>query len=221
MKGSGAGIFIALLLWSSTVAAAGDPFANRTTAEALRSTLARPAEKLAKAHALRGLFRQNRHLREIPKPLLATGDFTFARDIGFFWHTRQPFDSTLMFNDTGMVQMDAGAPPQHPPADQQPAARLIGQLFTALFTLDIARLDEEFELFESVEGERWTLGLKPRADAIAAIVRQVTVSGSGDVERVELLDARGDRTVIELSRIEYSSVPLPAEVLQPPTPRSR
>jgi outer membrane lipoprotein-sorting protein len=201
-----------------TVAQAADPFAHPVTdPQLLRSTLARPAARLARARTLRGEFHQSRQLREVPKPLIATGEFLFARDLGVYWHTRRPFDSVVVLNDDGMTQIDEGAEALRIPAREQPAVRLIGNLFTALFTLDLARLGHDFALHSVTEGSgdaaRWTLGLVPRASGLAGVIRRVTVTGSADVEKVELEDAHGERTVIELGAIEYSPAAPPADVL--------
>jgi len=49
--------------------------------------------------------------------------------------------------------------------------------------------------------------LKPRTRAIAGVFSQATVTGAEDVEQVVLTDAQGDRTVIDLGNISYSSEP--------------
>jgi hypothetical protein len=186
-----------------------DPFTHPATSEAgLRSLLSRPAAKLRNAQVLAGKFQHSRHLREIPKPLVGLGEFTFVRDLGVYWHTRQPFDSVVVLTGAGLAQSDDGGPVQRISADEQPAVRLITNIFMALFTLDTQSLARDFELFGVVEdanANRWVLGLKPRAKAIASVFKEATVTGAGDVEQVVLTDARGDRTVIDLSGITYSS----------------
>jgi outer membrane lipoprotein-sorting protein len=189
----------------SLAAQAADPFAHPATGETLlRSMLSRPAAQLEKARTLQGNFRQSRYLRELARPLIASGEFVFARDLGVYWHTTQPFDSVIVLNEAGMVQIDEGATALRMSADEQPAVRLIGNLFTALFTLDVTRLANDFDLYGTREGMRWTIGLKPRATTIAGVIRHVTVTGSDDVEQVELVDAQGERTVLELGTIQYS-----------------
>lgn len=211
----------AACLCLALVAQAADPFAHPASADALLKIVSRPAARLEHARTLSGVFSQSRFLRELPRPLVAGGEFVFARDLGVFWRTRQPFDSVIVLNAAGMTQIDEGAAPLRLPADQQPAVRLVGNLFAALFTLDLARLGRDFELFGVGEGKRWTLGLKPRGSGLAGVIRQVTVTGSDDVEQVELTDARGDRTLIELAAIQYSRDGPPADVgalLAPPRP---
>jgi outer membrane lipoprotein carrier protein LolA len=201
-------LLASLLANTSFGAPPTDPFAHPVTDEAqLRSALSRPAAKLLKAQVLKGEFTHSRYLREIPRPLVATGEFTFVRDLGVYWHTRQPFDSIVVLTGEGLVQVDEGGPAQRIAASGQPAVRLISKIFMALFTLDVASLRHDFDLYVGEREGRWTLGLKPRTKAIEAVFSQATVSGAEHVEQVVLTDAQGDRTVIDLANITYSSEP--------------
>ena len=92
--------------------------------------------------------------------------------------------------------------------------RLITNIFMALFTLDTQSLARDFDLSvaSKTRANRWIIGLRPRAKAIAGVFRKPPVAGSDDVEQVVLTDARGDRTVIDLTGITYSSDPPGADV---------
>lgn len=188
----------------------------------LHSLLSRPAAKLRMAQVLQGQFRHSRHLREIPQPLVALGEFTFVRDLGVYWHTRQPFDSVIVLTNAGLAQSDDGGPVQRISADEQPAVRLITSIFMALFTLDTRTLGRHFHISGAVnDRNRWFIGLKPRADGIAGAFSQATVAGADEVEQIVLTDAQGDRTVIDLTGIRYSSDVPGAEVralFAPPRP---
>ena len=215
MKRSVTGLWALLVLTCASGALAADPFAHPVTGEAeLRSMLSRPASKLRNTQVLKGQFRHSRQLREIPKPLIALGEFTFAGDLGVFWHTRQPFDSVVVLTGAGLAQSDDGGPVQRISADAQPAVRLLKNIFMALFTLDTKSLARDFDLFgvEDRQENRWIIGLKPRAKAIAGVFREATVAGAGDVEQIVLTDAHGDRTVIDLTDITYSNDPPGADV---------
>jgi hypothetical protein len=204
-----------LLVMYASGAQAADPFAHPVTDEAeLRSMLSRPASKLHNAQVLTGQFQHSRHLREIPKPLIALGDFTFARDLGVFWHTRQPFDSVVVLTEAGLAQSDDGGPVQRISAGSQPAVRLLKNIFMALFTLDTQSLARDFHLFgiEDQKENRWIIGLRPRAKAVAGVFSEATVAGAENVEQIVLTDAHGDRTVIDLTGISYSSDPPGADV---------
>ena len=75
-------------------------------------------------------------------------------------------------------------------------------MFFALFALDVERLADSFELFGDSSGERWRVGLRPRAGGLAQVFNQAVISGGETVERIELSSAGGDRTEIELSGVE-------------------
>lgn len=218
-------LLCSLLLFACCIAAdaqAADPFAHPTTGDALlSSTLTRPAATLRKAQVLRGSFTHSRYLSEIPKPLVGNGDFVFVRDLGVYWHTAKPFESVIVLTPKGIEQRDAGARTVHLSADEQPAVRVIANIFLALFTLDVASLDRNFQLFAVEEGERWTIGLRPRSSAVGHVFREATVSGVADVEQVVLFDVHGDRTVIDLSDIRHSDATAAADVralFSPPSP---
>ena len=183
-----------------------DPFQHPTSGSALlNTTLAVPARNLATAKVLTGNFVHHKHLAEIPQPLTATGDFTYARNLGVHWHTKQPFDSVFVLTQSGIVQRDEGAETIRMSAQEQPAVRVIADIFLALFTLDVTSLSSSFDLYGKSQGERWIVGLRPKSATIGSVFKQATISGSKDVEQVVLLDAHGDRTVIELKAIRYSA----------------
>jgi hypothetical protein len=182
-----------------------DPFEHPTTGNALLSTtLAVPAGNLSNAKVLTGRFVHQKHLTEVPKPLVATGEFTYARNLGVYWHTQQPFDSVFVLTQKGIVQRDEGAETLRLSAQEQPAVRVIADIFLALFTLDVTSLSASFDLYGKSQGERWIVGLKPKSATIGSVFTQATITGAKDVEQVVLLDAHGDRTVIELTDIRYS-----------------
>jgi hypothetical protein len=198
-------LLAALVIPIAFSASPADPFTHAVTDESqLRAALSRPAAKLLEAQVLHGQFKHSRYLREIPRPLIATGEFTFVRNLGVYWHTCQPFDSVVILTEAGIAQADEGAPLQRVAAGEQPV-RFIAKIFMALFTLDVASLRRDFDLYGGQQDDRWTLGLKPRTKAIADVFSQAIVTGAAEVEQVVLTDRRGDRTVIDLSDISYSS----------------
>lgn len=187
-------------------------FAHPTSGRALLSTtLAQPAQTLAQAQVLRGVFSHQRQLSEMPQPLTASGDFVFARGLGVYWRTLKPFESELVLSERGVVQRDEGAESLRISAQEQPGVRVLADIFLALFTLDVRSLEASFELYAMSQGERWLVGLKPRSAALAHVFDRATLSGARHVEQIVLTDARGDRTVIELRDIRIVAAPPDAQ----------
>jgi hypothetical protein len=195
-----------LLLVATAQAADVDPFQHPTSGSALLgTTLAVPAQSLGNAKVLTGRFVHQKHLSEVPQPLLANGEFTYARGLGVYWHTQQPFDSVFILTQQGIVQRDEGAETVRLSAQDQPAVRVIADIFLALFTLDVTSLSSTFDLFGKSQGERWIVGLRPKSAAIGSVFKQATITGAKDVEQVVLVDVHGDRTIIDLKDTQYSS----------------
>lgn len=193
------------LLIAFAVRAQVDPFEHPTTGNALlTTTLAAPARNLANAKLLTGQFTHRKFLSEIAQPLTATGEFTYARGLGVYWHTLQPFDSVFVLTSAGIVQRDEGAESVKLSSQEQPAVRVIADVFMALFTLDVANLSSTFDLFGKSQGERWIIGLRPKTATLGSVFKQATITGAKDVEQVVLVDTHDDRTVIDLKAIQYS-----------------
>ena len=205
MKRSLYALFLVTLI-ASVQAADVDPFQHPTTGSSLlETTLALPARNLGNAKVLTGRFVHQKHLSEVPQPLLANGEFTYARGLGVYWHTQQPFDSVFILTQQGIVQRDEGAETVRLSAQDQPAVRVIADIFLALFTLDVTSLSSTFDLFGKSQGERWIVGLRPKSATIGSVFKQATITGAKEVEQVVLVDAHGDRTIIDLKDIQYSS----------------
>lgn len=201
-----------------TPAAHADVFAHPKSADDLaKNLLTQPATALARAKILRGKFTHKKYLSEIPAPLEAQGEFTFLRGGGLYWHTLKPFESVFILTPDAIVQKDEGGAAVKLDASQQPAVHAAASIFMALFSVDLKSLSTQFMLFgsncpldvkkgntKSSKGQKdtWQLGLRPKDSAMSAVFKQAIVSGAVRVREVELQDAHGDRTVIELLETE-------------------
>lgn len=190
-----------LLMLACAVAAASAPvFQNPVTPEQLAKIIAPAARELAKTPVLRGSFVQRKFLKDIPKPLKSTGSFVIARDQGIYWHTLTPFDSEFILTPTTMAQLDGGQLALRLDAAQQPALRLVGDVFFSIFALDPGALAGNFQLFGLGRGkDGWQLGLQPKTATLAGVLTAAVIDGDARVSKVEMWDAHGDRTEITLS----------------------
>ncbi|HKY91723.1 MAG TPA: outer membrane lipoprotein carrier protein LolA [Nevskiaceae bacterium] len=187
-----------LVAWGPAVSG-GDVFAHPATPAQLLELVGPSARTLAAQPVLAGTFAQRKFLRELPTPLRSDGDFVFSKELGVVWHTVRPFDSELVLTREGMTQRAQGAQTARVDAAQQPAVRVSVELFFALFALDVDRLAADFELFATKAGEGWQLGLRPRPGAaLAAAFSSVVIDGAQRMTRVELVEANGDRSEIDL-----------------------
>lgn len=192
---------VAMLLATAASAAdvGDDVFGHATTPAQAQAALRTAMPTLGRVQVLRGRFSQRKFLRELPRPLLSTGEFLLVRDRGIWWHTQTPLDSTLMLTPGGLLAQDAGAKAQSRNSRQQPGLELAASMFFGLFALDLDTLARSFDLFETGSGKHWLLGLRPRDAALAAWFEKAILSGSAQVQQVTLFEAAGDRTEINLN----------------------
>ncbi len=187
-----------LAMCAASAPQAGDVLFDRprSAGDLVATVLSDTAGKLRQAQTLRGKFVLRKHLREIPAPLTATGEFVFARDLGIYWHTVTPFDSVFLLTPRGASQRDEGSESFRMDAAQQPGVRAALEIFVALFGLDVDSLANNFQLYGVGDSKGWRVGLRPRAAAMSAVFTQAIVSGKAQIEHIELSDNNGDRTEI-------------------------
>ncbi|HUS24282.1 MAG TPA: outer membrane lipoprotein carrier protein LolA [Candidatus Binatia bacterium] len=203
----------AVLLLACSAASAAGVFERPADARTLAQALGPITAQLHSAQTLRGRYRQHKTLRELPRPLLAEGSFLFVRDRGIVWRTETPFASELVITPDALVQRQDGAS-QRIGAETQPAIRMVGRIFFAVFSLDFSTLEGLFSLYGGALPQGgWALGMRPLQDG--GSLREIEVQGAAQVQHVILREAGGDLTDIELLDVLASPAPPTAADLAP------
>lgn len=197
-------VILFTLAWLQPAAAA--VFEHPVDAPTLARVLAPATAALKDAQSLRGQYRQTKQLAELPRPLIAEGDFLFARTLGIAWRTVTPFPAELLITPDALVQRNGGEE-QRVDAATQPAVRAIAEVFFAVFTLDFNTLTTVFRPYaESQADGRWTLGLRPLQPLGA--IEELEIRGGTMVAQVVLRERGGDVTRIELHDTGVSATAL-------------
>lgn len=196
------GLALSLAAGSAAAAESARPaatvFEHALSGEQAGKLLGPAAGALKSAALLRGSFTQRKFLKELPQPLASNGEFVVARGLGVDWHTLKPFDATVVLTPQAMIQRGADGSSKRIAADQQPGLRAVGEVFDALFSLDLAKLGDSFQLYGEASGkDAWTLGLVPREAAFAKLIERIQVSGSTQPQHIVLFEGSGDRTEID------------------------
>jgi hypothetical protein len=202
-------------MWAATCTADETAVFEHSLAPSQMAALLGPAAKpLAAAAGLRGRFEQRKTLPDLPRPLLSTGEFLFARDIGVWWHTRTPFDSVFILTRDGARSRDEGGAETGVGAEQQPGVAVAARIFFALFALDFEALSKDFDLYGMPAGAPaagWQVGMRPKLAAMSAVFRQALIEGAAHADRIVLEDAHGDRTEIRLPEVQVLGTGLTAD----------
>jgi len=154
-------------------------------------------QQLRATPIVRGQFVQQKFLRSLPQPLTSRGDFTLAAGKGLLWLLRTPIAQDLRINADGIARRDESgawqALPQHTGAGRE------NQLFLSVLAGDTRGLEENFDLALTGEATAWKLTLTPRSALLKQIFSTIQIDGGALVDRIELRETQGDRSVLQMT----------------------
>ena len=159
-------------------------------------------QRLKTSPVLKGEFEQTKTLRGFKNPLVSHGEFLVARGEGVWWHTQQPFESTLVVTRTKLFTRNAdGSTSNLMDAQAAPGLQQVNELIFSLLAADPDVLADKFAVVaQPVGAAGWTLTLTPRDANVAKFLVRATLTGDRDVQAVRIEEARGDATQIRFSR---------------------
>ncbi|MBK1612131.1 hypothetical protein CKO44_01435 [Rubrivivax gelatinosus] len=177
-------------------------------AEPVPAIVQQVRQRLAEAPVVRGEFEQRKTVKGFRNPLLSRGDFLVARERGVFWHTREPFASTLVLTRERLLARGAdGSVSTRLDAREEPGLRSLNELLFALMATDLALLNQRFRIAGELAGaEGWKLQLTPRDAAVAQWVAGIELEGERHVRSVRVAEAQGDLSLIRFSAITTANV---------------
>lgn len=190
------------LLLAGAALAAGGARAQPSLAQAVR-------ERLQQPEWLRGDFTQTKKVPGFARPLVSSGNFVAARGRGVLWRTLKPFASELRLTQGEIRATQGGQVALRLDAAREPAVRVINTLMFALLNGDVSGLAELFEISGGVKGAAWQLALVPRAGALQQVLRRVELDGDAFVRRIQLFEANGDESLIQLANPRTDGVAEP------------
>jgi len=162
-------------------------------------------QRVGTPESVRGQFEQKKNITALERPLLSQGDFLVARNRGVVWRTLKPFPQVLKLTRREIVQEQSGKVRFQLSAEREPAVKAINQVLFALFAGDFAALEQSFTSSGKVEGDHWRVVMQPTSNALAQLFKEIRLEGANTVQRVELLEANGDRTEIRFKGMQVNS----------------
>lgn len=151
--------------------------------------------QLAKPAVVRGPFIQEKHLRALPQPLTSQGEFVLSRDAGLLWQLRSPLTQDYRIDANGIARRTAQGWQLQPGQD---VAAQQSRLFLAVLQGDHSGLARDFELQLSGGSDAWQLTLIPHSLLLKQIFSTIRIDGGALVERIELHETQGDRTLMRM-----------------------
>lgn len=159
--------------------------------------LAELEAQLRATPVVRGQFVQQKFLRSLPQPLTSRGDFTLAAGKGLLWRLRTPIAQDLRIDASGISRRDESGAWQALP--QQTGSGRENRLFLSVLAGDTQGLQENFDLALTGEANAWQLMLTPRSALLRQIFDNIQINGGKLVDRIELRETQGDRSVLQMT----------------------
>nr|WP_298169013.1 outer membrane lipoprotein carrier protein LolA [uncultured Pseudomonas sp.] len=165
------------------------------TSNAYAFDLEQLSAQLAKPAVVRGPLIQEKHLRALPQPLTSHGQFVLSAELGLLWQLQSPLKQDYRIDHSGIAKRTAKGWQLQPGQD---VAAQQSRLFLAVLKGDHSGLARDFDLQLSGGSEAWQLNLTPHSLLLKQIFQRIRIDGGALVERIELLETQGDKTVLRL-----------------------
>ena len=171
-------------------------------------TLAQLQQQLAAEPTRRAHFHQEKAVAGLAAPLLSRGELLFSHSKGLWWHQQQPFELTLLLDDSRLVQQLAGQPAEVITAQANPQLFEFSHLLLNLFRSDTQALERQFVLGFTPGVQGWQLLLTPKQPPLNQIFSSLELAGAQSLDRLTIRDRQGDTT-----RLSFTPVlPNPVEL---------
>jgi outer membrane lipoprotein-sorting protein len=144
-------------------------------------------------------FVERRYLHFLKAPLIAKGVLIFTAPNRLEKKTLEPAAENMVVDgDTLTVQRDGQTQTLSLSAYPQIGAFIEG--IRATLTGDAASLQRIYQTDLQGNANGWLLQLQPRDPAMQAVVRSISISGSGNViDRIQTIEHDGDRTDLRIT----------------------
>ena len=161
-------IFSIFLIFCSPVFS--DVYDNHTTLEQI-------THKIPQMKSIQCKFKQEKHLKNIQKPLVSNGDFEFIENKGVYFHTKYPVESTVDYTNKNYKQ--------------------INDIVKAISTKKYSKLEKEFDFYYQGKTDNWTFGMKPKINSGAFnYISNITLSGADYITKISISQTNGNKTII-------------------------
>lgn len=152
-------------------------------------------KQLAQHPVVRGPFIQEKHLRALPQPLTSSGEFVLAADAGLLWKLQKPLQQEYRIDANGIAKRTADGWQMQPGRD---VAAQQSKLFLDVLKGNHSGLARDFDLQLSGDAKTWALALTPTSLLLKQVFSRIDISGGELVERIELHETQGDRTLMRM-----------------------
>lgn len=179
-------------------------------------TLEQLQKNLSSELLVRGDFEQQREMAMFEQPLISSGQFLLSAKKGLWWHQTTPMPVSLVLTQDKLSQQFDNQPAQILTASDNPMVFYFSHVFLSMFKGDTSQLTEQFELSlktlkDSKTHNQWQLVLTPKTAPLNKVFSKILIEGSQFINKLELAEIRGDKTLITFSQQKTTPTALTSE----------
>jgi len=169
---------------------------------AVPATLEELMGRMAGTTGIVATFEEHKHLALLEEPVESRGRLAFVPPSCMVWNVRSPGESSLVIEGERVRFRDETSP-QALDLSDNPIARHFVDGFMVLFNGDLSAMREQYALEFRGRDDGWRLALTPRSARVRSVIASIVLEGrSGPIDRMEIFEADGDRTVTEFAAVE-------------------
>jgi hypothetical protein len=155
--------------------------------------------RLAAVESSRATFVETRHSALLKEPLVLRGSLVYRRPAWLEKRVEQPYEERVAIDGDVLTIENRRGRKLKTSVSGSPGIAALVEGIRATRAGDLAALQRHFEVGVAGRAERWSLALKPVDDEVARHVVAIVVAGAaGRIERVEVQQAGGERSVMEI-----------------------
>jgi len=169
------------------------------------------AQVLGQRNGVRAEFTQTQTLAALDKPAVSRGKLVFARQQGVLWQVLEPYQTTYIFRDEQVIEIDASGKRAVRDSRTLAGMRQVTQLMRAMLSGDLSGLYSQFRVTASGSTAQWRLQLQPDQPQLAQAIKGITLSGGSFLQSLHIDLAGGDATQLDFTQSEVLDALTPAE----------
>ncbi len=145
-------------------------------------------------------FTEHKYLHSLNKPLESNGILRYDAPDHFVKQTLQPGMETMTI-DGDTLTIERRGKSRTMQLQDYPVLQAFIECIRSTMRGDLAALRQYYDLELSGEPQHWQITLLPKDDNVKKAVQNIVISGAGSsITSIEIDQARGDRSVMNISR---------------------
>lgn len=168
--------------------------AEKITAAALEKI----SRQLSQPAQMRGEFRQQKILPNLPRPLQSQGAIALSQERGISWRTLQPVPSHIIMGGESTEKSASAFSRQM----AEPMMNILRGDFAALEQMFYVDAGYEKTDSDSVTTDNWKMSLRPRNARLQKYLNAIEIFGTDGIHRIRLLEGNQSVTDIEFLNMQ-------------------